>query len=97
MKKLVALLLVVVFAFTVTGCYTQTHIIGEGAKGGTVVEARNWYALWGLVPINTVDTKALSNGNAHYQIKTQDTFLDYVIGFFTSAVSITCRSVEVRY
>lgn len=95
MKKGIAVILLMAVVFA--GCYTQTHIVGEGAKGGTVVEAKNWYALWGLVPINTVNTKAMAEGNSNYTIKTEQTFVDSIIGLFTGIVTISPRTVEVRY
>ncbi len=94
MKKTVAVLLVVLFAFS--GCFTQTHIVGDGAKGPSTESAKTWYILWGLVPLNHVDTHAMAQGAKDYTITTQFTFLDWVIAIFTSFVTIYPMTVQVQ-
>jgi hypothetical protein len=53
------------------------------------------YALWGLVPINEVDSKAMAGGASNYTIKSKVKFVDYVISAFTSAVTINVQTVSV--
>ena len=53
------------------------------------------YALWGLVPINEVDSKAMAEGASNYTIKSKVKFVDYVISEFTSAVTINVQTVSV--
>ena len=77
------------------GCFTMNHVVGEGAKTGVTKTDRQWYALWGLVPINTVDTKAMAGSATQYTIKTEYTPLDFVINIFTSFVTIESMTVEV--
>ncbi|MCX7879909.1 MAG: Bor family protein [Ignavibacteria bacterium] len=97
MKKLLSLILMISFTMLIVSCFTQHHVVGEGAKGNRVETARTWYVLFGLVPINKVDTKEMAKGAKDYEIITQFTFVDYLIGFFTSIVSIQPMTVEVRY
>lgn len=86
--------------FTLTlalsSCYTLTHTVGDGAKGGQVTAKKQWYALWGLVPINNVDSKAMAGGAENYTITTEHSFIDYVITAFTSVVTVTVQTVEVQ-
>ncbi len=96
MKKLFAILLLVVFSFYATGCYTMHHVVGEGAKGSQVEEARQWYVLWGLVPINEVDSKEMADGAENYKITTQHTFVDVVIGIFTGIITVMPKTVKVQ-
>jgi predicted small secreted protein len=96
MKKLFAILLLVVFSFYATGCYTMHHVVGEGAKGSQVEEAKTWYALWGLVPISEADSKEMAGGATDYTITTQHSFIDVVIGVFTSFVTIYPKTVKVQ-
>ena len=77
-------------------CYTNTHVVGKGAQGNTTESARQWYVLWGLVPINAVSSKAMAGGASDYTITTQMSFLDFVIGAFTGIVTVQCSSVEVK-
>ncbi len=97
MKKLLSIILLVSVTLLVASCYTQHHVVGEGAKGNRVETSRTWYVLWGLVPINKVDTKEMAKGAKDYEITTQFTFLDMVIGFFTGIITVYPMSVEVKY
>lgn len=94
-KKFIALMLIVIFAFS--GCYTQTHIVGDGAKGNNVEAAKSWYLLYGLIPLNKVDSKQMAGGAKDYTIMTQMSFIDFVIGIFTGIVTIQPMTVEVRH
>ena len=70
LKKCTALLLVVCMLF-VFGCATHIHKVGDGAKGSTVEKGRQWYILFGLVPLNDVDSHAMAGAETNYTIKTQ--------------------------
>lgn len=96
MKKIKSILLMLVIVMAMTSCYTIEHIVGSGAQGTTVLEKKQWYALWGLIPINEVDSKQMAGGAENYTIKSQIKFVDYIISAFTSAVSITLQTVEVK-
>lgn len=95
MKKLFAVLLIVSISFYTTGCFTINHVVGEGAKGKTEVSAKQWYILWGLVPLNSVDSQDMAGGASDYNIQTQTSFVDVIIGFFTSIVTVYPMSVTV--
>ncbi len=78
------------------GCMTQRHIIGEGpSPTATEQTATQWYALWGLVPLNEVETKTMAGGATNYEIVTEMSPIDAVINFFTTFVSIVRTSVTV--
>lgn len=94
-RKIVSIALFVVVLFTFAGCYTQTHIVGNGAKTGQTVENRQWFILWGLVPISKVDSKAMAEGAQDYTITTESTFVDGVISVFTGIVTVAPRTVRV--
>ncbi len=94
MRKTVILILL--FSVLLTGCMTHMHVVGEGAKQGIVETERQWYALWGLVPINRVDTKEMAKGAKDYTIKTEQSGLDIIINIATSFATVYSRTVEVR-
>jgi predicted small secreted protein len=79
-----------------TSCYTSSHMIGSGAKGGEVIQNRQWFALFGLVPINKVDSKAMAGGATDYTLTTTHSFVDQLIGIFTGFVTIYPITVEVK-
>jgi hypothetical protein len=66
-----------------------------GARGNQTTEQRQWHVLWGLVPINTVDTAAMSGGADNYTVHTETSVLDFVINLFTSIVTVNSRTVTV--
>lgn len=96
MKKLLSLLMLTAVLFVSVACYTHTHVVGDGAKGNSVVTERQWWILWGLVPINKVDTQTMAKGAKDYEIKTEQTFVDGIINMFTSMVTVGCQTVEVK-
>ena len=77
------------------GCMAHVHTIGNGPKGSEQVVAKQWYALWGLIPISVVDTHVMAGGTKNYEIKTETSVVDFVITMFTSCVTINCRTVTV--
>ena len=94
-RKLSAVFLIAAMLFVI-GCAAHTHKVGNGAQGTDVIEARQWYILWGLVPINDVDTNAMAGEATDYEITTQATALDVIISAVLSEISINCRTVTVQ-
>ncbi len=84
-----------VMTTTFTGCFTHNHTVGSGAAGSNATTKKQWYILFGLVPLNTVDTKAMAGGATNYTIKTQQSFVDVVIGIFTNFVTVSPQTVTV--
>ena len=52
MRKTVVISILMVLLISMNGCFTMNHIVGDGAKQGQVEKERQWYVLWGLVPLN---------------------------------------------
>lgn len=77
------------------GCSAHTHIVGSGAQEQVTVEERQWYVLWGLVPINEDKSEEMAGDAEDYVVDTELTFLDFVINIFTSIISVTSRTVTV--
>ncbi len=93
-KKLIALLMIASILL-IAGCFTNTHVVGNGAKGNAEITKQQWFALWGLVPISEVDSQDLADGAKDYTVTTQFTPVDIVIGIFTTWVSIQPMTVTV--
>lgn len=94
MKKIGVVFTLVVIMFMV-GCATHTHVVGNGAQGMEQTQQRQWYVLFGLVPINNVETEIMAAGVTDYTIKTQQSALDVIINIFTGWVSVYSRTVTV--
>ena len=89
-------------------CATHVHTVGYGPQTGTKVTSRQYYLLYGLVPLNSVDTNEMAgidlNGNyiTDYEIQTQtgpiDIVLAFGLGVFTYGIGpaiIQSRTVTV--
>ena len=92
-KKILAVALISMFLLS--SCYTMTHKVGNGAQSGTSTDARQWYILWGLVPINSVDSKQMAGDATDYTVKTQMTAVDVIIGAFTGIITVQPMTVKV--
>ena len=95
MKKIAVAAVVVVLCFSLMGCWTFQHQVGTGAATGVKVEKKQWFILWGLVPLNEIDSKALAGGAENYTVQTQQSFVDVVIGVVTGWVTIYPQTVTV--
>ena len=93
--KLKALVLLLASIFLFSGCFTQRHVVGDGSQSGEVEEVRQWFVLWGLVPINEVYSADMADGARSYEVKTEHNALDVIISIFTGWVSVLPKTVTV--
>lgn len=99
--KATSLFMVAIMAFVTvglnTGCYTQEFQVGSGGTTGESQEFRQWFALWGLLPITDVqdDVESYYAGASDFTVTTQFTPLDILIGIFTGIVTIQPKTVTV--
>jgi hypothetical protein len=96
MKNFKVLVVAIMMAFTMSSCYTMTHQVGKGAQGSSVEKGKQWFALWGLVPISKADSKTMAGGATDYTITTKHSFIDLIISGFTNIVTISVKTVEVK-
>lgn len=95
MKKIVSLAGVVALALALSGCFTLNHEVGRGAQGSTEVSKRQWYALWGLVPLGETDSQEMANGATDYSVKSEQSIVDILLNLITGIVTINSQSVTV--
>lgn len=95
MKKSITIVLALLLIFIFAGCTTHIHNVGAGPQSSDIDEERQWYVLWGLVPINEVDTKEMAGDVDDYEIKTEVTPIDFLIGIPGSWITVTSRTVTV--
>ena len=94
MKNLIALGMLATILLLIVGCAAHTHVVGDGGQE-MQVNARQWYILWGLVPLNKVDTKEMAGGAENYTVYTRHNFLDFLINIPTGLLTINSRTVSV--
>lgn len=95
MFKKVASIVVLVSMLAMTSCMGHMHTVGNGAQGGNKVEKTQWYFLFGLVPLNEVNTKQMADGATNYTIKSEMSVINYLITIVTQFATITSRTVTV--
>lgn len=95
LKRCLAVLLILGALFII-GCSAHVHTVGNGPQGNTVIEERQWYVLFGYIPINDVDTNAMAGEATDYEIRTEQTQIDIIIGIFTGIISVHSRTVTVQ-
>ena len=94
MKKAIVMIMIVSSLFLI-GCSTHVHTVGTGPQTGQVETARQWYILFGLIPLNTVDGGEMADGAANYEIKSSREALDIIIGIPAGYITVSSRTVTV--
>ncbi|MCL2038877.1 MAG: Bor family protein [Bacteroidetes bacterium] len=87
MKKLiVSLVCIFVMMLLVTSCFTHTYSVGKGAQTGLEVTKKNYYLIYGLVPVTTSDPTQMSGGASDYTVTHEWTFVDGFISAITCGI-----------
>ncbi len=96
MKKATTLLLVTAMLLFTIGCTSHVHKIGTGASTGSEESARQWYILFGAIPLNDVNAQEMAGDTQNYEIQTEQSFIDILIGGVAGMVTISSRTVTVK-
>jgi len=107
MKKLIAVLLVLCFSFSMISCSTvkvntksgYAYIAPDNAgkpPAKTVRSKMVFYALYGLIPITDNSTADLIKNKEIVRVKTYMSFLDYLITMVLGIVTVTSHTVDVE-
>lgn len=95
MKKMSVLIVVLLIASLAIGCAAHIHTVGKGPQLNEKKNVRQYYFLWGLIPLNVVDTNAMAGDASDYEIQTKTSFVDVLIGIPTSLITVQTRTVTV--
>jgi hypothetical protein len=82
-------------ALPMTSCYTFHHQVGDGGTGASEETERQWFILWGLVELNSVDSQEMAGGATDYTATTEWTPLDILINIFTGYITVYSRTYTV--
>ncbi|MDE0638791.1 MAG: hypothetical protein OXI43_23365 [Candidatus Poribacteria bacterium] len=100
MLKRIAAMLCIASVLFIVGCAAHVHNIGDGpprpSRPQEEIVERQWYLLWGLVPINEIDTNDIAGDATDYQIVTSMTVVDWLVAVVLSPASIYSRTVVVK-
>jgi hypothetical protein len=95
-KSLKSVSLILFIAAVMSSCYSISHTVGTGSSTGEIIKKKQWYILYGAVPLNKIDTKALAGNATNYTITTKHGFVDYLIGAVTGFVTIKPMTVVIK-
>ena len=95
MRKTVTSFAIVGLLFVTIGCTTHIHTIGNGPQTHQASEARQWYILGGLIPLNEIDTNTMAGNAIDYEITTEFSPIDILISIPASLVTVSSRTVTV--
>ena len=96
MKNNLRTILLLALLLTTSGCFTTQHTVGGGPTGTEVVEARQWYWLFGLGRIAPyVDSETLAGNATSYRVETSWSAVDIFLNLVTTLVTIQSRTIRV--
>lgn len=87
MKKIIlksALILTVMGSLT--SCYTQSYVVGNGPQKGVETTEKSHYLVYGLAPLKTADPVKMAGGSTDYSVTIQHSFIDGVLNALTFGI-----------
>jgi hypothetical protein len=102
LRRTMGMTLVVAMLFVTVGssggCFRQQFDVGTGGAGVETREFRQWFALWGLVPITDVQERAEQHagGAENYTVRSEFTPIDFLFGLLTGIVTIYPKTMTVE-
>jgi hypothetical protein len=87
MKKFLSVLFIAFAMSTLlSSCYSHKFVIGEGAKQGVEVKARNNFFIYGLVPGDVSDPQKMAGGAKNFEVTEVITFVDGLLSGLTLGI-----------
>lgn len=79
-------LVLLVLPLLLSSCYTLNYSVGEGAKSGREIKARNHYLIYGLAPVKISDPAKMAGDSKDYTVTIKHSFLDGLINALTGGI-----------
>lgn len=79
-----------------SGCLLHRHTVGDGPHGGEVRVHRQWYAMWGWVPMGSFDSSEVVGAASDYRVTTKYGVRDHFVNLFTFPFTFVRRTVVVE-
>ncbi|WP_114749210.1 Bor family protein [Pleomorphovibrio marinus] len=87
MKKiLIQTSLLLFIVGSLSSCYTQSYMVGEGPQKGVETVEKSHYLIYGLAPIKTADPVKMASGASDYSVTIQHSFVDGLLNAITFGV-----------
>ena len=78
------------------GCMSHEHTVGLGPTGLGETSERQFYLLFGLVRFNEVDPQRMASDLTSYSIRSQYSFVDFLLAPLLLPLTVTTRTVTVK-
>ena len=79
------------------GCMGHTHVVGVGPTGLGTESARQYYLLFGLVPLNSVNTQRVTGDLSGFEVYTDYSAMDFLLSPLLLLFTGTSRTVTVNW
>ena len=87
MKRFLNIFLIsVAIATMMSSCYSHKFTIGEGPKTGVILEEKNNFFLYGLVPGKVSDPQKMAGDAKDYEVTEVHEFVDGFLGIITFGI-----------
>ena len=72
------------------------HTVGTGPQTGSEVSSRQWFFLFGLIPMGRQDSQDIAGAATNYRVTTKQGVVDIILNLFTAIVTIQSRTIIVE-
>ncbi|MFN0060187.1 MAG: hypothetical protein ACKVX7_17150 [Planctomycetota bacterium] len=79
-----------------TGCFSTRNTVGDGPRGGEVTVHRTWFAFWGFVPLNSLDSRDVVGPASHYRVTTRFGVFDVIVNCLTAPLGFYRQTTFVE-
>lgn len=83
-------------AGALSSCSVHEHTVGLGPNGIGTQSVRQYYLFFGWLRLNEVDTQRLAQDATSYRVRTEWSFVDFVLSPFLLPLTVTTRTVTVE-
>jgi hypothetical protein len=100
-KKIYFFPALVLIALLMSSCQATMHTVGTGGRGNCKdvgqydAKKKQWYWLWGAVPINHVDSKDMAGGAQNYTIRTTHSLGDLLLSGIAGYAGFSVQTIRV--
>ncbi len=71
---------------SLSSCYTQSYMVGDGPQKGVETVEKSHYLIYGLAPIKTADPVKMAKGATDYSVTIQHSFVDGLLNAITFGI-----------
>ncbi|MDR0306927.1 MAG: hypothetical protein LBI42_08850 [Chitinispirillales bacterium] len=107
MKKFLVAAIIIICCFMITGCYSvkmnanpnnEVRLISANDNASFKHTQRQWFALWGLVPLTEdgVQKSISNNGLTEVRVSTKYTVIDWLISGVLGSITVGTRTVVLE-